>query len=1149
MSEFNPPLSSSQCMLETVGFITGSGPGLSIPANTAVGAFTGGLAVMSILENFSGSNPPSTNPTYSAGYTVFGGLHSGSLLWWSQGYNPGVTSSGNPAGVQSCTGGWPFSGNASTTCLTWAGILCVYRSMVAAPVNICGAEPTNCIDIDPTGQILFVGGDVEGNWRSANYGDDWIPSNYGFTSGDQICYGDVKFSPFAANTGQAGYLYACAGKGNSTAGGFFASPDGGCTFNLINGNLEFYGGATGSPPRGNANQDADRTCNQLIAFDTVNNLIYAVTKNLGVMRSSDFGAHWNTIGMSATGFYPRCIVTNPGSPGELWVGMWDTGNGLGSIYHTTQANTIPAGTTGAPTQYWNQITGISPGTQTVACMTLVGNFLYAACSSSGIYRFNITSGSPSLNNMNSCNNGQGTGTINVDVANSIWVTIDGYASGGDHVILAGCSNGRHTGTNFTNVVQLTFPGTASPATYFDLTGNKTITLTTMPPFGMTWWKKQTGSSWQFWLGGSDSVNPQILVDPNNTQRIYLCNSGGFFRSYDGGNTWQVAVNNMPMLGVHSFGIDPVNGSHFITGGSDFTSIDVLDPTGSNDSVAGVGTVAVAGPGNVFPGSDPHREAHAISCDPVDGRVYAGLNFAYGHPSGGEVTYRPPGNLTGWTSLNLNKFSGLPATGSNAPAVTGVFAGRDNANNRFVVATCQNAGTYRYTFADGKWRKCTENDSNPLPASGNALAQIAIFTPGNNPSIIYLHDRTNGVYRSVDYGSSWTLIWSKPVTNKQCGYMDIDPNQGANLWVGTDDGLWLLNGASTGVVGQAGGPVATNVGGVFNGGCAGVAFSPSGALYALALPGTGVAQPVTTMYVNTSPGNAAVSANFSDATGGDFSIASMGIPASLLQISSTGWMWGANQERVAFYVQLTSSSNLASLSGSGTLTALVGGRSGNASLSGSGTLTATGKVAQSAQLSGSGTLTATGTKSGASAGVAPLSGLGVMTALPGLIGAATSTAQWVAGQPVLFTDVNNWFTWDIAYTIVASGRTSLGLSPDKDLILPVLAGASYEVRQVIYYDGPSGPNWQWNWSYPSDASMIMNSWYWGGSGNLLNLALPGSQNQWALTGTTGQETVMSYGTLQMGDSDGNLALQWGQRTLNPTPVTIQPYSFLMIRRIQ
>jgi hypothetical protein len=98
------------------------------------------------------------------------------------------------------------------------------------------------------------------------------------------------------------------------------------------------------PPRpaSESQDDTDRTVNQLIAQDTTNNLLYTVTANMGVCRSGDFGSTWTPIGPSSfwgPGTFPRCIVINPANPAELWVGMWDTGNGKGGIYYTFEQQT------------------------------------------------------------------------------------------------------------------------------------------------------------------------------------------------------------------------------------------------------------------------------------------------------------------------------------------------------------------------------------------------------------------------------------------------------------------------------------------------------------------------------------------------------------------------------------------------------------------------------------------------------------------------------------------------------------------------------------------------------------------------------------------------------------------------------------------
>jgi len=458
---------------------------------------------------------------------------------------------------------------------------------------------------------------------------------------------------------------------------------------------------------------------------------------------------------------------------------------------------------------------------------------------------------------------------------SIWVALDGYEDSGDHQIIAGCSGGTKYAqhANHTNVVKLTLRAAATSVSYSDLTGAHEITLTKFPPFGTSWW--HAGAAWQLWLGGSNSVNPHILIDPHNRQNIYIGNGGGFFRSQDGGKTWQLAVNGMAVIAMNSFAIDPNDGTHFVSCGNDYTSIDVsVDPTGNSPH-----HIVATSPGASLSGH--HRESHAV-CFDQDSTVYVGLNTAYSKNAGGAVMYRASAASSAWHSTGYDKQV------KGGPAVTGLVAGRVG-KGRFVVAVAEGSGTYRW---DGvHWAICKEADGKPLPGSKGTLGQMTPMIAEKATGDLYCYDRLHGVYRSADTGKNWSQIWPKATADKRTGWLAVNPAVPGELWVSTDRGLYKLPkaGSTRGTVS------AIAVGRVFSGGAAGIAFAPSRALFAIALPGAAPAPPVTTLYVSRDGGK-----TWTDWCGGDGSVGSYGQPAGQLGISSEGWLWGATGEHFGYW---------------------------------------------------------------------------------------------------------------------------------------------------------------------------------------------------------------------------------------------------------
>jgi hypothetical protein len=66
---------------------------------------------------------------------------------------------------------------------------------------------------------------------------------------------------------------------------------------------------------------------------------------------------------------------------------------------------------------------------------------------------------------------------------------------------------------------------------------------------------------------------------------------------------------------------------------------------------------------------------------------------------------------------------------------------------------------------------------------------------------YLYDHRTGVWRSTDSGKTWVKIWAKKAAGKLVGYVAVDPAQPTRLWVSAADGVYRLDGANTGTVGN------------------------------------------------------------------------------------------------------------------------------------------------------------------------------------------------------------------------------------------------------------------------------------------------------------------------------------------------------------
>lgn len=785
------------------------GTGTTMTVNSSCGIFANCLGIISIADFFNANVTSGSTFSVPSGYTQTQTLHNGTPNCWHVCVNEDITT----AGYQTVTSG--LTPQPSATELSWAMIFSAYRGVEFVPGFPGGGEVNNCIALDPTSQVVVTGGDVFGLFRSVNFGLNWEPMDYGLLTEEALgtaclAWSTVETSPQT--------LYACLGKSDSNGGGFAASADGGCTWTIRSGTaLSFQSNATPSPPKPSGeNQDADRTNGRLIAQDSTHNLIYTLPYAGGVARSADFGNTWSFINSGLpSGQVLRSIIINPSNPSQLFVAAWNEGSsgtttGKGGVWTTTNAN--------ATTPTWTRLGTYS---DTVAEIKIIdtgtNQYIYAvrpAGAQPGIYCWPVSSGGGWVDLNGS--------TVDTSSA-SLWVAVDAYVdTSGNHQVIIGCTGGVTVGSNpnTTNLIKLSITNPGRVVTYSDLTGNNTIEIQTLPD-GTNYWRY--GLGWQFWLGGSGSVMPHIVIDPNNTQNIYVSNSGGVYVSNNGGTSWQITNAGMPSFSLFAFALDPNTPNHLVWSGGDMTAFDMADFTSQAS-----GSVQKAQL-NTDPGLK--GESHCVAFDPVSSDVYQGTNEGYGKNAGGLVNLRRAGVLTSSTEMGYK--TAVPA--GNCPmGIHGDQYSPGGTTTRFVLVVSQGAGLWRATSTDNGNTWAWTEVNTTIGTQGNNGQHVEFAKDAAHAGVIYVYDPLIGVFRSTNYGVTWSNIWAKTTSDKRTGNIGSNPAVPGELWVCTDTGLFYIENAQTGTVtgGQLN-PVSVPT---FAGGASGVAFYADN-VYAVALPTT------------------------------------------------------------------------------------------------------------------------------------------------------------------------------------------------------------------------------------------------------------------------------------------------------------------------
>src|SRR6266702_796970 len=637
--------------------------------------------------------------------------------------------------------------------------------MSFAPVRLDGGGCCQVHALSPDRTKMVGGSDTQGYYLTTTspLGNKWSVQNTGI--GVSSFWRQCAALLFSSTETSPQVVYAATGEhGNTGSGGLLAG-----TFDT-NGNIEWAMRSTVPQFAGNQvtadipNNGWQRSTGRLLYQDSL--FLFAGTYKQGILRSSNTGGagadnfpvacQMNGAAPGSGNWFCMCVVPDPASSTTLWAGFFDsTGTGAGlwkcTNAHAGTPNFVQVATSGAPAVV-EDIVGI-------------GDYLYVAAANQGVYRYGPLSGTPAWAALNGAS---------VDTAASNWWnTVNGYVDGSaNHVVIIGDSNPT---TLSKTLMQLTVPSNypTGSITYANLTGSVQVTNVPTAAGSYSWWAPAAGL--HNFLGGGGYICPQVNVDASNLAAVnlYCGGSGGAYRNIAGGG-WKVANSGMPMFLAHPVAASPARAGHLVFGDSDWCLFD--------DTAAGAETAATLA--NDPPVSSTEGFAVAFSAD--GNTVYGAKGEKYTN-AGGEVYSRPWTQPANWTPLGLGARTG-------GKAAIGMAALNDAGGNPVLLAAVWGSGLWRY--AAGAW----SNRAPAIGASGSAGNQIHLITSAGG--LAWCYDRGSGVYRSADYGLSWTLIWAKTSGNYRRGTVAYNPAAG-DLWVSAATGLYKLPGAAAGTVAGGG----------------------------------------------------------------------------------------------------------------------------------------------------------------------------------------------------------------------------------------------------------------------------------------------------------------------------------------------------------
>lgn len=336
------------------------------------------------------------------------------------------------------------------------------------------------------------------------------------------------------------------------------------------------------------------------------------------------------------------------------------------------------------------------------------------------------------------------------------------------------------------------------------------------------WEEMGPTYWNATSGYNPGVGriTSISVDNTNLNHIIVgSETGGVWKSLDGGTTWTVLTDNLANIDVNALAIDPNNSSNYFwgsTNGSIFKSTDSGSTWSLHSNLSGGSVNKIL----IHP-----TDAQIMYCSSEGNGIYkstdGGLNWSSiyfaGVNNGYDIDFKPgdpsvvyASGTDFYKSINngssFSKITGVfPNEFSTGPKMIGV-----SANNPSVVYVLEAAngifgGLYKSIDSGSSFTKLIHDNRNyfgydtaGIDDRGQAPRDMDVAVNPNDAND--LHIAGINTWRSINGGDTFSITsqWTPDGANSQnIGYCHADVDilefvgSGANakLFVGTDGGIY------------------------------------------------------------------------------------------------------------------------------------------------------------------------------------------------------------------------------------------------------------------------------------------------------------------------------------------------------------------------
>ncbi|XMO85848.1 hypothetical protein AAFN75_13745 [Algibacter sp. AS12] len=595
-----------------------------------------------------------------------------------------------------------------------------------------GGGYPNVVTWDPNdADKVYFGSDIGGTGVSTDYGKSFKTKCKG------LGYQDSHQKIATLNAIDVnGSTVIVGGTGFKGVGGeVISSTDDGESWNVDSSDISFSAQNSNAPLPTGRPRSTDASLIQWLYGNTW----VAGTYKDGVWISTDNRSNWTKINgvFNSGAVHVRAMAKHPTDSNSVYVGLWGDDSSIPNkgLWLISDLDTSsPSGTK------------ISNIPDVVESIVLLGNRLYLACGRFGVRRY-----VPSNGNLSDITGSIGTSVMSTAISGykRNWNTdriVVGTAAGDGDIWLS-----EDSGTTWANT-------TASGVSNTPWNGTQDLLVF------------QKHGNWA--LGKSNCDVASIQVSPHDNRKWVVCSTSAIWTTHDSGATWRPA-NGFQILTYRD--VDINNQTGVIAVGNTDHDLVVSSDGGSNWYSAGLNGVTT-GHGITFSpdGSELALAANERDNNNEEGKFGIVSSLSTSSPVVDEVTNTPsPKRIIGCSWVEF--------PGGTERIIAAVDNGEIITSDR--PSNSNNFSTNWVSRSTPAFRGLQSN---------NGL-RCSVVTNGNTTTFKF--DRLTGVWRTTDYGVSWTKILTEPV-GKDEGYLAYDSLKDI-LYVSTDEDVFRIDNASVG----------------------------------------------------------------------------------------------------------------------------------------------------------------------------------------------------------------------------------------------------------------------------------------------------------------------------------------------------------------